>query len=470
MKLDTKAIRYLTAEDWRVLTAVEMGSKNHEIVPTPLITQIAGLRGGSGVHKCISNLAKVGLIAKVKNAKYDGYRLTYGGLDYLALNTHRKASNIYSVGNQIGVGKESDIYVVASSSGLQRVLKIHRLGRISFRTVKANRDYLRNRASGSWMYMSRLAALKEFAFMKALRENGFPVPEPIAQSRHMIVMSLVDAFPLRQIASVPDPAGLYAELLALIVQLASFGLIHGDFNEFNILLEEKTSESSPGLVEAESQTTPPLSNSDENNTTPPNLAESKPSLTSTVTLVPTIIDFPQMVSIDHPNAAYYFDRDVACIKRFFSRRFHFTSDEPGPFFADTIKHIGKRLDVEVEASGFSRNMAKELDAYMKEVGAKGDDDGSEDDERLGGSPDEDEEVPEEAYSSESRLSDIADALSTKDEPAIEPTLLPSVSSLADTMTVLDIQDADPLPELTPTASPPTAKSRTSAKAAAGWSI
>lgn len=46
-----------------------MGSKNHEIVPTPLITQIAGLRGGSGVHKCISNLAKVGLIAKVKNAK-----------------------------------------------------------------------------------------------------------------------------------------------------------------------------------------------------------------------------------------------------------------------------------------------------------------------------------------------------------------------------------------------------------------
>lgn len=320
------------------------------------------------------------------------------------------------------------------------------------------------------MYMSRLAALKEFAFMKALRENGFPVPEPIAQSRHMIVMSLVDAFPLRQIASVPDPAGLYAELLALIVQLASFGLIHGDFNEFNILLEEKTSESSPGLVEAESQTTPLLSNSDENNTAPLSLAESKPSLTSTATLVPTIIDFPQMVSIDHPNAAYYFDRDVACIKRFFSRRFHFTSDEPGPFFADTIKHVGKRLDVEVEASGFSRNMAKELDAYMKEVGAKGDDDGSEGEERPDDSPDGDEEVPEEAYSSESRPDDIADTLPTKDEPAIEPTLLPSVSSLADTMTVLDIQDTDPLPGLTPTTSPPAAKSRTSAKAAAGWSI
>ncbi|OCL08602.1 hypothetical protein AOQ84DRAFT_318143 [Glonium stellatum] len=455
MKLDTKAIRYLTAEDWRVLTAVEMGSKNHEIVPTPLITQIAGLRGGSGVHKCISSLAKVGLIAKVKNAKYDGYRLTYGGLDYLALNTHRKASNIYSVGNQIGVGKESDIYVVASSSGLQRVLKIHRLGRISFRTVKANRDYLRNRASGSWMYMSRLAALKEFAFMKALKENGFPVPEPIAQSRHTIVMSLVDAFPLRQIASIPDPAGLYAELLALIVQLASYGLIHGDFNEFNILVEEKTSTPVPELTEANPQTTLPLSNSD----------ESKP-LNPTITLVPTIIDFPQMVSIDHPNAAYYFDRDVTCIKRFFSRRFHFTSDEPGPFFADAIKHVGKRLDVEVEASGFSRKMAKELDAYMKEVGADGDaGDAGDGEDGLDDNPDADDDAPEEA-----EPSDFAETLSAGDEPAIEPTQLPSVFGLAETMTVLDIQDNDPLPESIPTTTPPTTKTRTSAKAAAGWSI
>ncbi len=46
-----------------------MGSKNHEVVPTPLITQLSGLRGGSGVHKCISTLAKANLIARLKNAK-----------------------------------------------------------------------------------------------------------------------------------------------------------------------------------------------------------------------------------------------------------------------------------------------------------------------------------------------------------------------------------------------------------------
>ena len=276
----------------------------------------------------------------------DGYRLTYGGLDYLALHTHLKRHDLYSVGNQIGVGKESDIFVVADPTGTQHVLKVHRLGRISFRTVKANRDYLRNRASGSWMYMSRLAALKEYTFMKALRENGFPVPEPRAQSRHTIVMSLVDAFPLRQIREIPDPAALYAELMDMILRLASFGLIHGDFNEFNILIREDQPAG------------------DEN----PDTAQP--------TLTPILIDFPQMLSIDHANAEMYFDRDVNCVKRFFQRRFHFTSNEPGPFYSDARKGLGgkgcKRLDVEVEATGFSKKMAKELEAYMKEVGVDGD--------------------------------------------------------------------------------------------------
>ena len=46
-----------------------MGTKKHEIVPTGLIVSIAGLRGGSGAHKSISTLAKIGLISRVKNAK-----------------------------------------------------------------------------------------------------------------------------------------------------------------------------------------------------------------------------------------------------------------------------------------------------------------------------------------------------------------------------------------------------------------
>ena len=298
----------------------------------------------------------------------DGYRLTYGGLDYLALHTHLKRSTIYSVGNCIGVGKESDIYVCASPTGKQLVLKIHRLGRISFRSIKNNRDYLRHRSSASWMYMSRLSALKEFSFMKALSESGFRVPEPVAQNRHTVVMELVDAFPLRQISSVPDPAGLYAELIEIAMRLARFGLIHGDFNEFNLLIRED--ETTQVSEEKDEKTV-----EDQDSVVVPEKSREIPH----ITLTPIVIDFPQMVSLDHVNAEMYFDRDINCIKRFFERRYNFYSEEPGPSFADAKKLINRnnekkcrRLDVEVEASGFSKKMAKELESYRQAVGTEGD--------------------------------------------------------------------------------------------------
>ena len=376
MKLDTKALRYLNPTDWRTLTAVETGSRNHELVPTSLIANLSKSNMGD-VQRSISLLAKANLIAKVQNAKYDGYRLTYGGLDYLALHALQKNNTVYSVGNQIGVGKESDIFVVSDEKGEQRVLKIHRLGRVSFKKgVRNKRDYARTRAqkergAGSWMYMSRLAAVKEFSFLQALHDVGLSVPTPLGQNRHQLVMSLIDGFPLRQIEKVPDPAGLYAELMEMLVQLCSLGLIHGDFNEFNILIKE--------VEEGED-----------------------------IKLVPVLIDFPQMVSVDHANAEFYFDRDVECVKRFFARRFGFTSTADGPHFKDARKQIGKdgarRLDVEVEASGFSKKMAKELEAYMQEHGVDGDakgastSDNEEDDSDEATSDDEADEPVDEAAS------------------------------------------------------------------------
>ena len=67
---------------------------------------------------------------------------------------------------------------VTNDEGETFALKLHRLGRTSFRAVKSKRDYLGNRGNHfSWLYLSRLAALKEYAFMKALGDHGFPVPQ-----------------------------------------------------------------------------------------------------------------------------------------------------------------------------------------------------------------------------------------------------------------------------------------------------
>ncbi|KAH8120430.1 RIO1 family-domain-containing protein [Phellopilus nigrolimitatus] len=352
MKLDASDLRYVTSEEFRVLTAVEMGSKNHEVVPSVLISKIAGLRSG-GVNKLLGSLAKRNLIARVQNTKYDGYRLTYGGYDYLAMRALSKRDSMYSVGNQIGVGKESDVYAVADADGKQMVLKLHRLGRVSFRAIKEKRDYMGKRKSASWMYMSRLAAQKEWAFMKVLHEHGFPVPTPIDQARHCIVMELIDSFPLRQITEVASPGKLYSQLMDLIVRFAHAGLIHGDFNEFNILIRRTTGE-------------------------------------------PIVIDFPQMVSTSHENAEWYFNRDVECIRRFFRRRFRYES-VLYPRFKTVMKEgedkgEGFQLDVVVSASGFGKKEMKTLEEYMKSVREE-----QQSDEEEGG---EDEEMVEDSDESE----------------------------------------------------------------------
>ena len=198
--------------------------------------------------------------------------------------------------------------------------------------------------------LSILTGSLHYHLIQVLYEHGFPVPKPIDQARHCLVMELFDAFPLyetyfltlitltsfsagrRQISDVADPGGLYSELMDLIVRLAQVGLIHGDFNEFNILIRE--ADASKG--------------------------ETKP--------VPILIDFPQMVSTDHENAEYYFNRDVQCIVTFFKKRFRYECSLY-PRFLSSIKD-GKKdfeLDVVVAASGFGKKEGEALERYMRMI-------------------------------------------------------------------------------------------------------
>jgi len=316
-KLNVTMLRYLSKEDFRVLTAVEMGMKNHEIVPGSLVASIASLRHG-GVHKVLRELSKHRLLSYERGGKYDGYRLTNAGYDYLALKTLASRDVITAFGNQIGTGKESNIYVVGGGEasereGEQLCLKLHRLGRTCFRKVREKRDYHKNRRSMNWLYLSRISATKEFAYMKALKDRGFPIPAPIDFNRHCIVMELVEGTLLQNVVEVEDPANLFDQLMDLILRFAAVGVIHGDFNEFNIMVADDGS--------------------------------------------PVIIDFPQMVSTGHPDAKMFFDRDVTGVRDFFRRRFNYESMD-APCFEDV--HRTDAMDAEVAASGVTKQMEKDL--------------------------------------------------------------------------------------------------------------
>ncbi|XP_019465665.2 serine/threonine-protein kinase RIO2 [Meleagris gallopavo] len=309
---------------FHLLFKVEMGMKNHEIVPASLIASIASLKHG-GCNKILRELGKHRLLAYERTKMVQGYRLTNAGYDYLALKTLSSRQVISSVGNQMGVGKESDIYIVANEDEQQFAMKLHRLGRTSFRSLKNKRDYHKHRHKMSWLYLSRLAAMKEFAYMKALYDRKFPVPKPVDYNRHAVIMELLDGYPLCQVRQMEDPASVYSELMELIVKLANHGLIHGDFNEFNLILD----------------------NDDH----------------------VTMIDFPQMISTSHPNAEWYFDRDVNCIKEFFKKRFNYES-ELFPEFKDIRRESS--LDIEIAASGYTKEM-QEDDELLRPSGSDEDD-------------------------------------------------------------------------------------------------
>ncbi|XP_071887937.1 serine/threonine-protein kinase RIO2-like [Anas platyrhynchos] len=268
-----------------------MGMKNHEIVPGSLVAPIASLKHG-GCNKVLRELAKHKLLAYERTKTVQGYRLTKAGYDYLALRTLSSRQVISSVGNQMGVGKESDIYIVANEDEQQFAMKLHRLGRTSFRSLKNKRDYHKHRHKMSWLYLSRLAAMKEFAYMKFVR---------------------------CQVHHIEDPAAVYSELMDLIVKLGNHGLIHGDFNEFNLILD----------------------NDDH----------------------VTMIDFPQMISTSHPNAEWYFDRDVNCIKEFFKKCFNYES-ELFPSFQDIRRESS--LDIEIAASGYTKEMQEDDELLFPE--------------------------------------------------------------------------------------------------------
>lgn len=320
MKLDPAALRYLSDDDFRVLTAVEMGMRNHELVPIPLISAISGLRHG-GYMRSLKQIHKAKLVHK-ESKRYVGYRLTSLGYDYLALRALVKRGVLDAVGRPLGVGKEADVFMVTASEELldehpeladepYLAMKLHRLGRTSFRAVKSKRDYLVHRRAASWIYLSRLAAMKEYAFMCALHIRGFPVPRPLGQSRHVVIMELCHGSLLTGVHELPDPLTVANDLLAVAVRFAQHGLIHCDMNEFNIMVDEDGNA--------------------------------------------TVIDFPQMVSTSHADAEMLFNRDVNAIRRFFEHRFAVSPDDmTRPILGDIIARRDgeERLDTIVSASGF----------------------------------------------------------------------------------------------------------------------
>jgi len=269
-----KIFRQLENEDFRVLQIIETAMSEREFVPKEQIVRFSALPSDR-ITFTLDKLGKLNLIYQMRSP-YLGYTLNYAGYDCLAINAIVKAGLIEAFGHRLGVGKESDVYDALAPGGNRVAVKFHRLGRTSFRQTRRKRGYVSEHAG--WLFQSRLAAEKEHEIMNLVYEKGVSVPEPLNQNRHVVVMGIIEGGELRRWKGLTKPKGVFRKVMADIRgAYVKAGIIHGDLSEYNIIV--------------------------------------KPNMDV------LIIDWPQAVRSDHPNAREFLVRDVNKILKFFAQRF-----------------------------------------------------------------------------------------------------------------------------------------------------
>jgi RIO kinase 2 len=248
----------------------------HEYAPESDLPNLSGLTRRKIIFR-LDRLGKMDLIRRWVGS-YVGYVLSTVGYDCLAINALVKSDVLAAFGKPLGVGKESDVYDALAPGDERVAVKFHRLGRASFRQTRRVRGYVADRRHISWLYQSRLAAEKEYEALKLVFPCGVSVPRPVSQNRHVVVMGMIEGGELYHVQELPEPEKVLNEILGNVkTAYQRVGVVHADLSEYNVIL--------------------------------------KPDLHVLV------IDWPQFVTKDHPNAGALLERDVRNVLQFFQKRF-----------------------------------------------------------------------------------------------------------------------------------------------------
>jgi RIO kinase 2 len=269
-------------EDFRILMAIEVGMKRSEFVTLTDIKFYSRYKMEETLFR-LNRVHKLDLIVRDASKYEIAYTLNSKAYDLLALHTLVEKNVISQLGPLIGKGKESDVYSCMDDDENIFALKLYRMGRASFRSIKKYRDLIGERGHLSWLYINRLAAKREFEALLKIYELKLNTPKPIAYNRHAIVMSYLRGKELIYHKDIKNPAKIFNRIIKQIKKIyQKANMIHGDLGEFNIILDHK------GNI--------------------------------------LIIDWLQWVPRDHPNSGSILERDITNVSNFFQKKFNVISN------------------------------------------------------------------------------------------------------------------------------------------------
>lgn len=267
-------VSLLNKSDFKILKVFASSLKNRQFLNLPTLSQYSNL-SQSLVEHHLKRLVKYGLISKSNI----GYTLLVTGLDIYVLKILSNKNIITAIGPQIGIGKEAEVYLAHDSLEQDKILKMFRLGRSSFKQIKRKREV--NTGTNSWLLLNIETAKKEYDILTYLKDSSTSFPSPLYRSFHCIVMEPIYGSRLSEIENLDYPELVLEKIISNMTIAYRKGYINGDLNEYNILVNDDNI---------------------------------------------FILDWPQAIRVDTTNADVVLTRDVNNIIKFFSRKFEIERD------------------------------------------------------------------------------------------------------------------------------------------------
>jgi RIO kinase 2 len=265
----------LRPEEWQALRALEKCTLGKATTSAESIAKVSG-QPLDRVNFGLNELNKRKLIGSGRT-----YEIYVPAVDLLALKFYADKDYAHALGKLIAKGKESDVYEVLSGRGDLYALKLFRLGRTSFRDVTRKR-HASSKQLNTWLDINYEAAHREFHALARLAEVTKNVPVAVATNRHTVLLKELPGVRLTNRPELVDARKVLRLTMDTVRDAyTKAGMINGDLSEYNILTDGATV---------------------------------------------WLIDWPQWVGTDHPNAKELMRRDVGAVAKFFERSYGLSAD------------------------------------------------------------------------------------------------------------------------------------------------
>ncbi len=276
-----RVLKSLKDEEWRTLAGLERSTSGYGTPDLGRLSRMSRLPPDR-VAFATDALEKRGLAAR----RGRGYVLTREGVEVMALKDYVKKDLIFALGAIIAKGKESDVYEALTEEGTVYALKLYKIGRISFTSIRKKR--VRESAEfRSWMTANYDAARREYHALRKLEGLSPCFPKAISYSRSTVLLEELSGVRLSQRPYLEDPEGALRTVFeAVRTAYVKAGLVNADLSEYNLLTDGASM---------------------------------------------WLIDWPQAVDAGHPNSAELLMHDVRAVTAFFRRAYDADLDSEKAF-------------------------------------------------------------------------------------------------------------------------------------------